>query len=415
MQQGVVGQRAVGADPQALDRVPGLVLQGQLADVALVDRVGAGEPVGESSRDRARAGRATRAASRARAPRASATGGRRPLLVDVERRRQVEDGPAVLDGDHPPGRERSAVADAVHLVEDGHVGVPGAQEVGVERVRRGPRSTVRPAAIRAWAATWPPNTRWRSSSGLTPRKMLTSMGSRSRRSTRKSRASLTTTSCQAPTATVSLCRTTTFPEGFLWGTATAAHQIEGGNINNDWWAFEHDPGRRVSSRAATRATRATACPRTSTWSPPSGLGAYRFSLEWSRIEPAEGEFSGRVPRPLPAHVRGCHERGLSPVVTFHHFTIPRWLSERGGWEATTPPSASPGSASGSVAHLGDLVGWACTLNEPNVVATMGWRLGIFPPRVRDRGRRRAVNAALCRAHVLGVEALRGGRATSRSG
>ena len=131
-------------------------------------------------------------------------------------------------------------------------------------------STVRPAAISDWAATWPPKTRWRSSLGLTPRKMLTSMGSRSRRSTRKSSASLTAPSCQVtvgigapaamvprhPTrrcverpasaaclgpATVAARGAIGFPDRFLWGTATAAHQIEGGNVNNDWWEFEHDP------------------------------------------------------------------------------------------------------------------------------------------------------------------------------
>ena len=90
-----------------------------------------------------------------------------------------------------------------------------------------------------------------------------------------------------------------FPEGFTWGTATAAHQIEGGNTNNDWWAFEHTRARRAPSRRATPATRGTAGRRTPTSSPASGFDNYRFSVEWSRIEPAEGEFS----RAALAHYR----------------------------------------------------------------------------------------------------------------
>ena len=91
-------------------------------------------------------------------------------------------------------------------------------------------------------------------------------------------------------------------------------------------------GPGVPSRPATPATRGTAGRRTPTWWPASGLDNYRFSVEWSRIEPAEGEFS----RAALAHYRrqcvGLRERGVDPVVTFHHFTTPRWLTAQGGWE-----------------------------------------------------------------------------------
>ena len=109
-----------------------------------------------------------------------------------------------------------------------------------------------------------------------------------------------------------------------------------------------------------------------------------------------------------ASAAACHELGLSPVVTLNHFTIPRWLSALGGWEWESRPDRFARLCERVGAHLGDLVGWACTLNEPNVVATMGYLFDVFPPGVRDSDRRRAVNAALCRAHVLAVEALRGG-------
>ena len=104
----------------------------------------------------------------------------------------------------------------------------------------------------------------------------------------------------------------------------------------------------------------------------------------------------------------CQEHGITPVVTFHHFTHPRWLSDAGAWEALHAPDRFARYCERVTAHLGDLIGMACTLNEPNVVATMGWRLGIFPPRVRDRVRRDVVNQALVAAHRKGVEAIRSG-------
>ena len=93
-----------------------------------------------------------------------------------------------------------------------------------------------------------------------------------------------------------------FPDGFLWGTATAAHQVEGDNWNNDWWEWEHASG------TACEEPSGDACDHY--WRYPSdldllvelGFHAYRFSIEWSRIEPEENEWS-RAARPLLAHAR----------------------------------------------------------------------------------------------------------------
>ena len=105
----------------------------------------------------------------------------------------------------------------------------------------------------------------------------------------------------------------------------------------------------------------------------------------------------------------CWERGLVPLVTFHHFTTPRWLTARGGWEASDAPERFARFCDRAVDHLGDLVGWGCTINEPNIVSFMGYLAGIFPPAVQDVERRRAVDASLCRAHRLAVDVLHGGR------
>jgi beta-glucosidase len=199
-----------------------------------------------------------------------------------------------------------------------------------------------------------------------------------------------------------------FPDGFLWGTATAAHQIEGGNVNNDWWAMEHDPASGCVDVSGDACDSFNRYPDDIAFVAGLGLGAYRFSIEWSRIEPEEGEFSTVALDHYRRMAATCHEHGILPVVTFHHFTHPRWLADAGTWEAPHAPDRFARLCEKVTAHMGDLIGVACTLNEPNVVATMGWRHGLFPPRVRDRTRRDAVNAAMVSAHRKAVEAIRSG-------
>ncbi len=201
--------------------------------------------------------------------------------------------------------------------------------------------------------------------------------------------------------------TISFPDGFLWGTATAAHQVEGGNVNNDWWDFEHAEGSPCVESSGDGCDSWHRWPDDLDLVASLGFGAYRFSLEWSRIEPEEGEWS----RASLDHYRricaGCHERGILPVVTFHHFTSPRWLAARGGWEAPDAPERFARFCEHAGGYLGDLMSRACTLNEPNVIGLMGYLVGVFPPGVSDVDRRRKVNDAMCRAHRLSVEALRG--------
>ena len=128
-----------------------------------------------------------------------------------------------------------------------------------------------------------------------------------------------------------------FPDRFLWGTATAAHQIEGGNVNNDWWAFEHDPTSGCADVSGDACDSFTRYPEDIALVADLGLASYRFSLEWSRIEPEEGEFSLVALDHYRRMAATCHEHGITPVVTFHHFTHPRWLSSAGTWEARSRP------------------------------------------------------------------------------
>jgi len=200
-----------------------------------------------------------------------------------------------------------------------------------------------------------------------------------------------------------------FPEGFVWGTATSSHQIEGGDWNNDWWDWEHDPASGCAESSGD------ACDSFHRWREDielvasMGLGAYRFSLEWSRIEPAEGEWSIAALDHYRRMLAACHELGVAPVVTFHHFTTPKWLAARGGWEAPDAPERFARYVGRAARHLGDLIGWACTINEPNVVAVLGYTVGWYPPGLKDEiVRHFAVNEAFVRAHRLAVTTLREG-------
>jgi beta-glucosidase len=197
-----------------------------------------------------------------------------------------------------------------------------------------------------------------------------------------------------------------FPQGFTWGTATAAHQIEGGNTNNDWWAFEHTPGSGCTESSGD------ACDSWLRWEQDAdlvaslGLDNYRFSVEWSRIEPSEGEFS---PAALQHYVRQCEglrQRGIDPVVTFHHFTTPRWLTAQGGWESELAIERFGRFCTVVAEALSGVMTRACTINEPNIVATMGWHAGMFPPGKTNKRLSRLVADNLIKAHRVAVKAIR---------
>jgi len=199
-----------------------------------------------------------------------------------------------------------------------------------------------------------------------------------------------------------------FPAGFLWGTATAAHQVEGGNWNNDWWAWEHHPDSPCVESSGDACDHLWRYPDDLRLLSELGFTAYRFSLEWSRIEPAEGEWSRASLDHYRRMCATCLEHGLVPIVTFHHFTTPRWVTHLGGWEVPDTADRFARYCERASSHLGDLMGWACTFNEPNIVATMGYLAGVFPPGRRDAALRRAVNDILIDAHRKAGEAIRSG-------
>jgi len=158
----------------------------------------------------------------------------------------------------------------------------------------------------------------------------------------------------------------TFPQGFLWGAATAAHQVEGNNVNSESWLLEHLPGTIYAEPSGDACDHYHRYPEDIALLAKLGFNAYRFSIEWARIEPEEGEFSLAALDHYRRMLATCHEHGIHPVVTFHHFTSPRWLIRAGGWLDARTPDRFARYCERATRHLGDLIGAACTFNEPNL-------------------------------------------------
>ena len=168
----------------------------------------------------------------------------------------------------------------------------------------------------------------------------------------------------------------TFPDGFYWGAATASYQVEGGIENTDW-AKAADEGRvPPCGRACDHYNRFKL-----DFDIAKDLGhtAHRFSVEWARIEPEEGQFDVEAIKHYRAVLEALHARGIKPYITIWHFTLPVWFSERGGFEREDSPEIFARFAAYVVQELGDLCDHFSTMNEPNVVGSNGWLRGSWPP------------------------------------
>ncbi len=157
-----------------------------------------------------------------------------------------------------------------------------------------------------------------------------------------------------------------FDKSFFIGAATAAHQVEGNNTHSDYWAqehMEHTDFLEPSGDAVDHYNRYGEDIRIMA---DAGLNAYRFSIEWARIEPAEGQFDEREIEHYRSVIRTCRENGIEPIVTLHHFTSPKWLISKGGWESDDTPAYFARYARYVAAQLGSELRFVCTINEANM-------------------------------------------------
>ena len=177
---------------------------------------------------------------------------------------------------------------------------------------------------------------------------------------------------------------TQFPDGFLWGAATAGHQVEGGNVNADIWPLEWAEGSMFTEPSGDACDHYHRYPEDIATLAGLGCNAYRFSLEWSRIEPEPGWFSRAELDHYRRMVATCHEHGITPVVTYNHFVTPRWFAGQGGWASEDAADRFGRYAARVTAHLGDLLPWVATLNEPNVMAMLQ-QTGVIPMGTGEQG------------------------------
>ena len=197
-----------------------------------------------------------------------------------------------------------------------------------------------------------------------------------------------------------------FPPDFAWGVATSAHQVEGQNLNNQWYAWE------CSGRIKSRDRVGLAC---DWWNNAEqdfdlaqslGVNALRLSVEWSRIEPSQGQWDDAALARYREILRGLCKRHIRPFVTLHHFTNPLWFEARDAFLSLESISLFERFTRRVVEALGDLCTDWTTFNEPNVYSNLGYFLGEFPPGKKGGFIKVAkVTANLCRAHAAAYRAI----------
>ncbi|HMH06334.1 MAG TPA: family 1 glycosylhydrolase, partial [Terriglobales bacterium] len=167
-------------------------------------------------------------------------------------------------------------------------------------------------------------------------------------------------------------KTKTFPDKFLWGCATAGHQVEGNNTSSDLWSIEHLPDSMFKEPSGDACDHYHLYPQDISMLADLGFNTYRFSLEWARIEPEEGFFSHAELEHYRRMLASCHEHHLTPLLTYSHFSVPRWFAWKGGWQNPTAPDLYARFCEKTTRHLGDLVGYASTFNEPDIPQLLNW-------------------------------------------
>ncbi len=207
-----------------------------------------------------------------------------------------------------------------------------------------------------------------------------------------------------------------FPDSFQWGTATSSHQVEGNLTNNDWYAAEQQGGYIYENQRSGQAC--------DWWNRAEEdfdrmaamhQNAHRLSIEWSRIEPRQGVWDESALARYREMLVGLRQRGITPMVTLHHFTNPLWVSEAGSWENEQIITWFERYTRKVVAALGDLADIWCTINEPGVVVSHTYLLGRWAPGKRDINGALHATINMMRAHAASYRAIHDLQPTAQVG
>lgn len=204
-----------------------------------------------------------------------------------------------------------------------------------------------------------------------------------------------------------MAQSISFPENFLWGTATCAHQVEGDNIHSDWWAYEQIPGKiRNGDRSGK------ACDHYHRYEEDFDLcrkinnNSHRISIEWARIEPRPGEIDNDAIDHYHKVLEALKKRSLTPFVTVHHFTLPMWFAMRGGFSVEANLRHFERYVTLLANEFGQEVEFWNTINEPAIYSTMSYLAGFFPPGETSFRLFNKVMNNILAAHALCYHALK---------
>ncbi|MDA9992019.1 family 1 glycosylhydrolase, partial [Candidatus Marinimicrobia bacterium] len=204
-----------------------------------------------------------------------------------------------------------------------------------------------------------------------------------------------------------------FPENFIWGTSTAAHQVEGNNTNNNWYEWENSLNQNGKSNIHNNDKSGEAANHWDVYRDDIslmkelGVNAYRFSVEWSKIVPKEGLIDENALDHYRDVCIALIDSGLTPVVTLHHFTNPIWFEKLGGFEKEENIDHFIEFSEIVFNHLSDIVKYWCTINEPAVYVSQGYFYGVFPPGKTDPKLAGIVMRNLLFTHIKTFHHLKG--------
>ncbi len=197
-----------------------------------------------------------------------------------------------------------------------------------------------------------------------------------------------------------------FPRGFLWGAATSAHQVEGGNIHNDWWLWEQKKGNVKNNDQSGKATdHYNRYEEDFDWAKSLDHNAHRLSIEWSRIEPEEGKWNFDEVAHYRNVLKALRKRKLKAMLTLHHFTNPAWIAKQGGWNNSDTPRYFARYATFIAEHLGEYVDFWVTINEPIIYIGQGYGMADWPPQRKSFFAAAGAFLRLSKGHQLAYKAI----------
>ncbi len=194
-----------------------------------------------------------------------------------------------------------------------------------------------------------------------------------------------------------------FPQGFLLGAAAAAHQVEGNNTNSDWWYWEQQGKLAKSGEACDHYHRFEEDFRIAH---DIGLNAMRISIEWARVEPEEGQWNAAAVEHYKKVLKSMKDNGLTRMVTLWHWTLPKWLADKGGFETKEGVEAFGRYAWFIAQNLGKEIDLWITLNEPENYINSSYVIGKHPPFVRSLWKAFFVTKNLIEAHKVAFKAIK---------